>query len=137
VGQNFRDIALDKDQNVFVYLHKGPSDEEIDKTVLKAALALNDQKDVTFGKIDMSLNEVRRSELNHLNDEKFPFFFMYEKGEKKRGIQWSHRGNISEDTIVAFIEKSKTKEQTPQRSGRKEPKKNSKQEHLKMNRERA
>jgi len=113
VGHTFREIALDKDQNVFVYFHKGSSDEEIDKTVLKAALALKDQKDVAFGKIDMSLNEVRRSELNHLNDEKFPYFFLYEKGEKKRGIQWNHRGNISKDTMVSFIMKNTKKEQTP------------------------
>jgi hypothetical protein len=61
----------------------------------------------------MSLNEVRRSELNHLNDEKFPYFFLYEKGEREKGIQWFHRGDISEDTMVKFINKSIKKEQAP------------------------
>ena len=85
----------------------------------------------------MSLNELRRSELNSLKDDKFPYFFLYEKADKKKGIQWNHRGNISEETIRTFIDKNMKKEQAAQKSGRKEPKMNSKQAHLKANRERA
>lgn len=68
-------------------------------------------KDIAFGKIDMSLNELRRAELNNLKDENFPYFFLYEKADKKKGIQWNHRGNISEKTIKTFIDKNMKKEQ--------------------------
>ena len=46
---------------------------------------MGNQKDIAFGKLDMSLNQLRRSELKELKDEKFPYFFLYEKAEKKKG----------------------------------------------------
>ena len=64
MGDNFRDIALDKNKNVFVYLYKGIPDEKIEKMLDKVAESFSDDPNFSFGKIDMDLNEVRRSELS-------------------------------------------------------------------------
>lgn len=46
VSDNFRDLALNKEKNVFVYLYKDKFDESIEKILLKAADVMNDLKDV-------------------------------------------------------------------------------------------
>ena len=46
VSDNFRDVALNKEKNVFVYLYKDKFDESIEKILLKAADLTGDLKDV-------------------------------------------------------------------------------------------
>lgn len=77
----------------------------------KVAESFSDDPNFSFGKIDMDLNEVRRSELSQLKIlDKFPYFFLYEKGERKKGIQWNHRENISEGTMRTFVQKNSKKD---------------------------
>ena len=76
---------------------------------------MDGEEDLIFGKIDVALNEVKRTEIKKLTS--YPAFILYSKGEKKKQGETYHPmgskvpgleqkdEDINEEHLMTFIQK--------------------------------
>ena len=136
VGDNFKKVALDKTKHVVIYVYDSSKNQEDEQNFAdvfeETANSMHEISDLSFGKIDMALNELSRTEIKYL--EKYPAFFFYPKDTKKKPVQFKSKKSDNEftheklkDFIFQTLDAENKKIPPPKRT-KKDPKKGSKQE---------
>jgi len=91
VGGTYKKFAMEKNISSVIYLYHSEENSKNDYSDIfdDVADSLKDDPDhdIIFGKIDMALNDVQRTEIKFLKGD-YPTFIIYAKEDKKNPIQW-------------------------------------------------
>ena len=143
VGSTYKRFVTEKNISSVIYLYHSEENSKNDYSDIfdDVADSLKDDPlhDIIFGKIDMALNDVQRTEIKFLKGD-YPTFIIYAREDKKNPIQWQEnkkdKDGLDGEKLSNFITETlhKKKHAPPrQKRGKKEPKKNSKAELKKQN----